>query len=125
MRIEEQLGYVPKDVSAAKLGYDIESWIPPQLRPEGGSSLRFLEVKGRAAGARTVTVSKNEILTALNKPEETLLALVEVDGGRSSVCYLRGAFRQKPDFAATSVNYDIAELLSQAEIILQRENDEL
>ena len=36
-------------------------------------------MKGRAKGAQTVTVSKNEILTGLNKPEEFLLAIVEVD----------------------------------------------
>ena len=42
--------------------------------------LRFIEVKGRVTGATTVTVTKNEILTALNKPDDLILALVEVDG---------------------------------------------
>lgn len=120
MEIEMQLEYLPKDVSAAKVGYDIESWIPPEMRPPEGSSLRFLEVKGRAKGARTVTVSKNEILTALNKPEEYILALVEVDGDLTSTTYLRKPFLLKPDFAATSVNYNLATLLSNSEIILQR-----
>ena len=46
----------------------------------GTGRLRFLEVKGRVAGAKTVTVTKNEILTALNKPDDFILAIVEVDG---------------------------------------------
>ncbi|MDR1031010.1 MAG: DEAD/DEAH box helicase family protein, partial [Treponema sp.] len=32
MDIETSLGYVPRDVSADKCGYDIESFIPPELR---------------------------------------------------------------------------------------------
>ena len=57
----------------------------PMCRKECGSALtayalRMIEVKGRRKGATTVTVSKNEILTALNKPEEFILAIVEVDG---------------------------------------------
>lgn len=121
MAIEDSLGYEPKDVSAAKVGYDVESWIPPQRRTADGASLRFIEVKGRAAGALTVTVSKNEILTALNKPEEYILALVEVDGEHSKASYLRKPFREKPDFAATSVNYAIDDLLSQSEIIYEED----
>jgi hypothetical protein len=44
--------------------------------------LRFIEVKGRAKGSKTVTVTKNEILTALNKQDDFILALVELDGDR-------------------------------------------
>jgi len=40
--------------------------------------LRFIEVKGRITGADTVTITRNEILTALNRPEQWILALVEV-----------------------------------------------
>lgn len=54
---------MPRDVSADKCGYDIESRVPTEGR------LRFLEVKGRIQGATSVTVTRNEILTALNKPE--------------------------------------------------------
>ena len=45
--------------------------------------LRFIEVKGRIQGARDVIVTKNEILTALNKPEDFILAIVFVDGERA------------------------------------------
>ncbi|MEG3070482.1 MAG: DUF3883 domain-containing protein [Candidatus Syntrophopropionicum ammoniitolerans] len=47
---------------------------PGQAQP-GGATLRFIEVKGRAKGATTVTVTKNEILTAFNKPGNTFWLL--------------------------------------------------
>ncbi|MDR2712539.1 MAG: DUF3883 domain-containing protein [Clostridiales bacterium] len=120
MDIEISLGHIPIDVSAAKVGYDIESQIPKERRDISGSTLRFIEVKGRAKGANTVTVSKNEILTAFNKPDEYILAIVEVDGINTKTIYLKKPFRERPDFAATSVNYDIAELIGTAEIMNTR-----
>ncbi|MEI2422817.1 DUF3883 domain-containing protein, partial [Arthrospira platensis SPKY2] len=103
MRKERELGYQPRDVSAEKCGYDIESVIP-----ETGQ-LRFIEVKGRIEGAQTVTVTKNEILTALNRPDSYILALVEVPGDRIS--YIRQPFQQQPDFAAHSINYSWRDLI--------------
>jgi hypothetical protein len=123
MDIETSLGFVPRDVSANKCGYDVESLIPVDLRGNAGSStapLRFIEVKGRAKGADTVTVTKNEILSAFNKPDEYILAIVEVDGGQTKTVYLKKPFRIHPDFAATSVNYNIDELTRNAELLLKR-----
>jgi SNF2 family DNA or RNA helicase len=120
MEIETSLGYVPRDVSAAKAGYDVESAIPQEKRGADGAVLRFIEVKGRASGADTVTVSKNEILTAFNKPDEYILAIVEVDGANTKTVYLKHPFRERPDFAATSVNYGIVELVGGSEVILKR-----
>ena len=78
--------------------------------------LRFLEVKGRASGAATLTVTKNEILYSLNKPEDFILAIVEfMTDGSHRVHYVRHPFRREPDFGVTSVNYDFAELLAKAE----------
>src|SRR5439155_15666934 len=74
MEAERRLGYHPRDVSDQKLGYDIESAIP------GTGRLRFIEVKGRVVGAKTVTITKNEILTGFNKPEDFILAIGLVDG---------------------------------------------
>ena len=119
MDLERSLGYSPKDVSADKCGYDIESEIPTEFRTGDSGCLRFIEVKGRAKGADTVTVSKNEILTALNRPEEYILAIVEVDGDQTKTVYLKQPFRNAPDFTATSVNYDISELVSNATIEYQ------
>jgi len=110
METERRLGFFPHDVSADKLGYDIESAIPHEGR------LRFIEVKGRVAGAETVTITRNEILTGLNKPEDFILAIVQLDGDLATPRYLRRPFKREPDFAATSVNYDLGELLAIAEV---------
>jgi SNF2 family DNA or RNA helicase len=110
MEVERALGFVPRDREFEQLGYDVESQIP------GTGRLRFLEVKGRVADSDTVTVTRNEILYSLNKPEDFILALVEwLDDGGSRVRYLRQPFRREPDFGVTSVNYDFRELLARAE----------
>ena len=110
MEVERGLGFDPVDRETDKLGYDIES------RVSGTGKLRFIEVKGRVQGASTVTVTKNEVLTSLNKPEDYILAIVEFqDGGTEQVHYVRRPFRREPDFGVTSVNYDLPELLARAE----------
>jgi len=116
LKIERSSGFEPRDVGAENRGYDVESTIPPEKRQEGDPILRFIEVKGRRAGAATVTVTKNEILTALNKPEDYFLALVEIGDDSVKTTYLRKPFQQTPDFSAASVNYDVAKLKREAEI---------
>ncbi|WP_428940953.1 helicase-related protein [Fontivita pretiosa] len=107
---ERRLGREPRDVSGENLGYDVESKIP------GAGRLFFIEVKGRAAGATTVTITRNEVLTALNKPDEFILALVEVDGDNAKEpVYVRRPFQKEPDFGVTSVNYELKELLRRGE----------
>ena len=64
----------------------------------------------------TITVTRNEILYSLNKPDDFILAIVEfLDDDRHRVHYLRQPFQREPDFGVTSVNYDFAELLARAE----------
>lgn len=118
MDIEVRLGNTPTDVSAAKCGYDVESRIPERIRAYA-RALRMIEVKGRKKGSTTVTVSKNEILTGLNKPDEFILAIVEVDGNKTRTIYLKKPFKNAPDFTATSVNFDIVDLINNAEIEYQ------
>ena len=102
MDLERSLGFEPTDRELEKLGYDIESQVT------GTGKLRFIEVKGRVTGADTVTVTKNEILYSLNKPDDFILAIVEfLDGDTHRVHYVRQPFR---------VNYNLAELISQAEV---------
>ena len=109
MQAEYELGFEPRDVSAENLGYDVESAIP------NSGKLRFIEVKGRNAAAPAVTITKNEILTALNKPEGFILALVPLyAGAKPKPRYLRRPFVKEPDFGATSVNYDFDDLLRRA-----------
>ena len=110
MEIERSLGYEPTDREFEKLGYDIESVVP-----ESGK-LRFIEVKGRISGASTITVTRNEILCSLNKPDDYILAIVEFkDGTDYQVHYVREPFKREPDFGVTSVNYDFGELLVRGE----------
>jgi superfamily II DNA or RNA helicase len=121
IHIESDLGFRPRDVSAEKCGYDVESFIPDNMRQRLNSyALRFIEVKGRQKGATTVTVSKNEILTALNRPDEFILAIVEVDGDKTHTIYLKHPFKNAPDFTATSINYDIQDLIRESEVLYQK-----
>lgn len=109
MDVERGLGFDPTDREFDKLGYDIESRVPNT----GG--LRFIEVKGRVEGAPSITVTRNEILFSLNKPDDYILAIVEFQGaGGHKVHYLRCPFRREPDFGATGVLYDFADLLARA-----------
>jgi superfamily II DNA or RNA helicase len=109
MDAERRAGRVPEDVSALKCGWDVQS-------RERDGRLRFIEVKGRAEGSTTVTVTRNEIQKSLNVPDRWYLAIVEVSDGRpTDPIYLRRPFVLAPDPAATSVNYAIKELLRQGE----------
>lgn len=109
MEAERRLGFVPRDVSAEKCGYDVESKAPVS------GKLRFLEVKGRISGADSVTVTKNEVLTALNKPDDFVLAIVEVENGNAkSVRYVRRPFVREPDFGVTNVTYKLRDLLERS-----------
>jgi len=110
MEVEQSLGFEPIDREFERLGYDIES------REPSTGCLRFLEVKGRVSGASTITVTKNEILYSLNKPDDFILAIVEfLDGDAHRVHYVRRPFQREPDFGVTSVNYDFSGLISRAE----------
>ncbi len=106
MDVERGLGFEPTDRELEKLGYDIES------RDIKSGRLRFIEVKGRTSGADSITVTKNEILTSLNKPDDFVLAIVEFyDWDSHKVHYIRRPFQREPDFGVTSVNYHFKTLL--------------
>ena len=110
MEVEGRLGFDPTDRETEKLGYDIESRVP------GTGKLRFIEVKGRVSSADTITVTKNEILYSLNKPEDFILAVVEFRPDEAHrVHYVRRPFQREPDFGVTSVNYDMNELIARGE----------
>lgn len=110
MQVERKLGYDPTDREHEKLGYDIES------RDPKAGHLRFIEVKGRIANADTITVTKNEILYSLNKPEHYILAIVEfLEDDTHRVHYVRNPFTREPDFGVTSVNYDMNKLIEKGE----------
>ena len=72
---ERKLGFEPHDISGENRGYDIES-----RDPETGG-LRFIEVKGRRADAQGITITRNELLAALNAADSFILAVVLVENG--------------------------------------------
>ena len=110
MEAERTLGREPKEMPHENPGYDIESRDPKDNR------LLFIEVKGKVTGATTVTVSKTQIFTAFNKPDDFILVIVEIeDGTAKEPRYIRQPFQKEPDFGVTSVNYKLNELLARAE----------
>ncbi|MBK5938211.1 helicase-related protein [Halochromatium roseum] len=111
---EIALGHQVKDVSAEQCGWDLTARPPPN--PDGSLPPdRHIEVKGRAKGQPTITVSRNEILYGLNQAEQFLLAIVIVDGDdHEGPFYLRNPFSSEPDFGVASVNYSLDELLARA-----------
>ncbi|HXG58241.1 MAG TPA: helicase-related protein [Thermoanaerobaculia bacterium] len=109
MNHERALGFEPRDVSAQKgIGYDIESKDPKSGR------LRFIEVKGRVAGADTVTVTRTEMLAALNAPDQWRLAIVIVDETNTKPVYLAHPFTREPHFSETCTTFNIEKLISFA-----------
>ena len=109
MEAERRLGREPKEMPHENPGYDIESKDP------NTNQLLFIEVKGKSTDATTVTVSKTQIFTAFNKPDNFILAIVEVDDKTAKEPhYIRKPFKKEPDFNATSVNYNLNKLLARA-----------
>jgi superfamily II DNA or RNA helicase len=113
MDAERSLGHTVLDVSAAKCGWDITSI--PQAADGRLLPARHIEVKGRARGQTTLTVTRNEILCALNQADKFILAIVIVDGDRyEGPFYVRQPFTSEPDWAVTSINLDLDALLARA-----------
>lgn len=114
MEAERALGHEVIDVSAEKCGWDVTVLLP---ETDGTApKTRHIEVKGRAKGQTTVTVSRNEILYGLNQADKFVLAIVLVDGDEyEGPFYIREPFDREPGWAVTSVNLDLASLLNRAE----------
>ena len=111
---EEALGNEPVDVSSLNRGWDIES------RSGETGELSFIEVKGRSAGATTITVSKNEVRRGFNNPEHFILAVVFIGKGEQGndsfdgPHYVKEPFDKEPGWAEASVNLDVDKLLGRA-----------
>ena len=113
MDTERALGHDVIDVSAEKCGWDVTS-LPKALDGRLPPS-RHIEVKGRAKGQTTITVTRNEILYGLNQSDKFILAIVMVDGEQhEGPFYVRQPFTQEPDWAVTSINLDLDQLLDRA-----------
>jgi hypothetical protein len=112
---EEGRGCKVVDVSAQKCGWDLTSYPPAteNKQPEA----RHIEVKGRVKGASTVTITRNEMLYALNQAEKFRLAIVLV-GEADSVegpYYLRNPFEAEPGWGISSINFELKSFLDRAE----------
>jgi len=112
MAAERAAGRSPTDVSMHKVGYDIES-----LDPSSGALL-FIEVKGRTPDGDAVCFTRNEMLTAWNKPDGYRVALVLVENGfaRDPLIIHRPheVFGPEPGFAETARFIKTAELIARA-----------
>ena len=110
MDTERRLGREPRDVSAENRGYDIES-----RDPESGS-LIFIEVKGRADGADTITITRNEMLTAFNAEDAYVLAVVPIESGFThEPVYVRNPtslFGAEPTFTEVSRNFSLSKIIA-------------
>jgi SNF2 family DNA or RNA helicase len=112
---EEARGCRVVDVSAAKCGWDLTSY-PPALdgkQPEP----RHIEVKGRAKGAATVTITRNEMMYAFNQGDKFRLAIVLVGEGDAveGPHYIRNPFDREPGWGVASINFNLGDLLARAE----------
>ncbi len=103
MKAESELGREAVEMARNNPGYDVFSKDPRT------GKIWFIEVKGRIEGAPIVTVTRNEILTAKNKEDQFILALVSVGETSDEVRYVTRPFADSTEavhFATTSVNYD-------------------
>ncbi len=114
MDVEQSFGNTVEDVSAQKCGWDVTSRYP--ARPgEPIRDARHIEVKGRAKGADTITVTRNEICCAINQRDKFILAIVLVDGDSyEGPYYIRNPFEREPDLDDVSINKDIAMLIRKS-----------
>jgi hypothetical protein len=106
MAAERALGREPRDLSADKVGYDIES------RDPATGHLHFIEVKGRFDGGDTITVTTNEMLVSLNAGDRFVLAIVPIcaDGLARQPIYVRRPFDRAPDPNACATIFKLSNL---------------
>ena len=114
LETERSLGRIPREMPHNHPCYDIESQIiGNDGRPTG--ELLFLEVKGKAVGRTTVTVSANQINAAFNMPDKWVLAIVPIDGDAAGEpCYVRHPFDQTASEQVASTNFKLDRLLQRA-----------
>ena len=114
-RAETTRGCRVADVSRQKCGWDLTSY-PPAVDGKQ-SDARHIEVKGRVQGAGTVTITRNEMLYALNQADKFLLAIVLVgeNDALDGPYYLRNPFESEPGWGVSSINFDLKALLARAE----------
>lgn len=87
LAIEASLRHGATEMPHNNPGYDIESETP--------SGLDFIEVKGRVDGGTTFVLTRQEAVTALNKLDHSVLALVRVHAdATTTVRYVRAPLNE-------------------------------
>ncbi len=113
-RAEEARGFQVLDVSARKLGWDLES---TRTHGDGTEERYFLEVKGRAAGAEEVFVSKNEVMASLNSAHWRLAVChVEASNEVRGPRYFRALWRHEPEDHTPWVPVNLARVWEQGTV---------
>jgi superfamily II DNA or RNA helicase len=109
---EEARGCRVVDVSAQKCGWDLTSY--PSHAEGKQPEARHIEVKGRVKGATTITVTRNEMLYALNQAEKFHLAIVLVgdDNSVDGPHFLQSPFDSEPGWGVSAITFDIKTLLA-------------
>jgi hypothetical protein len=112
-RHQEQSGWRVVDVSALKCGWDLTAY-PPVINGKQPNA-KHIEVKGRIKGAGTITITRNEMLYALNQADKFVLAIVLVgeDDTVEGPHYVTNPFDVEPGWGVSSVNYDLNALLAK------------
>ena len=112
LRVEKSLGHHPTEMPHNNPGYDIESETP--------AGLDFIEVKGRFDGGDTFVLTRQEAVTALNKGEHSVLALVRVNADDSTaVRFVRNPITSPIDPRAARVEFDWAPFWNDAKEMQQ------
>ena len=114
-RVEEGAGCRVVDVSKEKCGWDLTSY--PPSADHNQPDPRHIEVKGRVKGASTVTITRNEMMYALNQSAKFILAVVLIneDNSIESVHYLRHFLDREPPWGTSSINFTLNDLLQRGE----------
>jgi len=83
-----------------------EHWSLIVSKPDQANLARFM-------AGDFISVTRNEILYGLNQADKFILAIVLVDGEQhEGPFYVRNPFTQEPDWAVTSINLDLEQLLA-------------
>lgn len=114
---EESRGCHTVDVSAQKCGWDLTSY-PADV---GGKQVdaRHIEVKARVKGASTITITRNEMLYALNQSDKFVLAIVLVgeDDSIDGPYFVHTPFESEPGWGVASINYDLKALVEKGTLL--------